>query len=146
MAQTPIEQVQADLIDEFSFLEDWMDRYQYIIDLGKSVPPMDEALKTEETKVRGCQSQVWLHAQQQGDVLHFEATSDSTIVTGLIATLMRVYNDRTPQEIMTTKPDYIAAIGLDQHLSPTRRNGLSAMLERIFSIASEAAAQKTAIH
>lgn len=136
-SQVSIEASQDALIEEFSFLDDWMDRYQYIIDLGRNVPDMPTSLKTDENKVTGCQSQVWLHAEKQGDRLHFEATSDSTIVTGLIATLMRVYNDRTPQEILTTKPDYVAKIGLDQHLSPTRRNGLSAMLERIFHIAAE---------
>ena len=135
MVQQSTQTAQDVLVEEFSFFDDWIDRYQYIIDLGRSVSPMDESLKNDETKVTGCQSQVWLHAERRGDVLHFEATSDSTIVTGLIATLMRVYNDRTPQEILATKPDYVSQIGLDQHLSPTRRNGLSAMLERIFAVA-----------
>ena len=135
MIQQCIQTAQDVLVEEFSFFDDWIDRYQYIIDLGRSVSPMDESLKNDETKVTGCQSQVWLHAERRGNVLHFEATSDSTIVTGLIATLMRVYNDRTPQEILATKPDYVSQIGLDQHLSPTRRNGLSAMLERIFAVA-----------
>ena len=135
MVQQSTQTAQDVLVEEFSFFDDWIDRYQYIIDLGRSVSPMDESLKNDETKVMGCQSQVWLHAERRGDVLHFEATSDSMIVTGLIATLMRVYNDRTPQEILATKPGYVSQIGLDQHLSPTRRNGLSAMLERIFAVA-----------
>ncbi len=110
----------------------WEDRYRHIIDLGKSLPPMREDDKTEDLKVRGCQSQVWLKAELRPDrTLHFIADSDALIVKGLIAMLLRIYSDRTPQEILASDPDFIRELGLAQHLSPSRANGLNAMIKQI---------------
>ncbi len=138
-----IEKVQEELIDEFAFFDDWMDRYRHIIDLGRRLPEFPEEWQTDENKVRGCQSQVWFVAEQHGGKLQFKAVSDAHIVSGLIAILLRIYSDRAPEEILATKPDFIAAIGLDEHLSPTRNNGLHAMLTRIYAEAkaAEAAAE-----
>jgi cysteine desulfuration protein SufE len=136
-----IAEVQEELIEEFAFFDDWMDRYRYIIDLGRNLPDFPADKQTDAYKVRGCQSQVWFCAEPMvGGKLHFLATSDAHIVSGLIAILLRIYSDRTPEEILATKPDFVAAIGLDEHLSPTRNNGLHAMLTRIFAEAKAAAA------
>ena len=128
---------QAELVEEFSFFDNWMDRYQYIIDMGKQLPDYPDELKSPETKIQGCQSNVWMHHERQGDVVHFQATSDAAIVSGLIAVLMRIYNDRSPAEIADTPPSFLEELGLDKHLSPTRSNGLHAMLQRIFSVAEQ---------
>lgn len=128
-------QAQQTLLEEFEFFDDWMDRYQYIIDLGKALPNYPDEWKAPEYKIEGCQSQVWIHPEAQGDVISFAAISDAAIVSGLIALLMRIYNNRTAAEILATPPDFLQALGLDKHLSPTRSNGLHAMLERIFAIA-----------
>lgn len=133
---TDIEQAQAELIDEFQLFDNWLDKYQYLIDLGRKLPEFPEQYKTEEYRLHGCQSQVWLRATETSpsgspQKLEFQAISDSAIVSGLIAVLMRVYNDRTPQEIIDTAPDFIGVIGLDEHLSPTRSNGLHAMIDAI---------------
>ena len=135
-----IQEVQNELIEEFAFFDDWMDRYRYIIDLGRQLPEFPADKQTDAYKVRGCQSQVWFVAEPMDDGrLRFLATSDVHIVSGLIAILLRIYSERTPEEILATKPDFIAAIGLDEHLSPTRNNGLHAMLTRIFAEAKAAA-------
>ena len=125
------EEAQEELIDEFGFFDDWDDRYGYLIDLGRKLPALPEAYRRDEFKLKGCQSQVWLAGEKRGDRLHFHAVSDAAIVSGIIAVLLRVYSDRTPDEILKTEPDFIAKIGLDSHLSPTRKNGLSAMLGAI---------------
>ncbi|SFH72686.1 SufE family protein [Modicisalibacter xianhensis] len=132
---------QAELIEEFSLFDNWMDRYQYIIDMGKQLPAFPEELKTPETKIQGCQSNVWMHHERQGDNVHFQATSDAAIVSGLIAVLMRIYNDRSPEEIVDTPPSFLEELGLDKHLSPTRSNGLHAMLQRIYSVAEQETAE-----
>ncbi|MEO0998689.1 MAG: SufE family protein [Pseudomonadota bacterium] len=132
-------EAQAELIEEFRFLDGWMDRYQYLIDLGKALPPLAAADKAPEHKLSGCQSQVWLIAEERGDTLHFRAASDAAIVSGLIAVLLRIYNDRSPAEILATEPRFIRALGFDEHLSPTRSNGLAAMLGAIRGHASRAA-------
>ncbi len=134
-----IEQAQLELVDEFRFFDNWMERYQYIIDLGKKLPSFPPEWQTEDYRLRGCQSQVWLKANQSKDHLDFQAISDSAIVSGLIAILMRVYSGRTPVEIVTTPPDFIDAIGLHEHLSPTRSNGLHAMIDAIKGHAAECA-------
>ncbi len=134
-----IETVQQDIIDEFSFLGDWMERYQFIIDMGRQLPAFPDELKSEDNRLHGCQSQVWLHSEQDDDRLNIIATSDSAIVSGLIALLIRVYSGRTPKEILTTSPEFITAIGLAKHLSPTRSNGLHAMLQAIRDYATQAA-------
>ena len=137
-----IEQAQQAIIDEFSFLGDWMERYQYIIDLGRKLGDFPEQWKTDENRIQGCQSQVWMHAEMRDGRLHIDAISDSAIVSGLIALLLRVYSDRTPEEILATEPKFVEAIGLSQHLSPTRNNGLHAMLQAIRNLAAEALARQ----
>jgi cysteine desulfuration protein SufE len=137
---TEIEQAEREVIEEFRFFDNWMDRYQYLIDLGRQLPPFPEELKTEELRLHGCQSQVWLKTEVQGDRLQFQAISDSAIVSGLIAVLKRVYDGRRLEEIVATPPGFIQAIGLDEHLSPTRSNGLRAMLQAITGAASAALA------
>ncbi len=122
---------QEELIGEFAFFDDWMERYQYLIDLGRKLPPFPEEYRRDEFKLKGCQSQVWLVGEKRDGRLVFHAISDAAIVSGIIAVLLRVYSDRTPEEIVATEPDFVAAIGLDQHLSPTRKNGLGAMLKAI---------------
>jgi cysteine desulfuration protein SufE len=134
---TEIQQAQNELSEEFQIFDNWMDRYQYIIDLGKNLPECPEEWKTEENRIHGCQSQVWLKTETSAAKLHFQAISDSAIVSGLISILTRVYSDRDPQEIAATPPDFIAAIGLDQHLSPTRSNGLNSMIKVIREAADE---------
>ncbi|GHC20127.1 hypothetical protein GCM10010082_09930 [Kushneria pakistanensis] len=125
------QEAQQELIEEFGMFDNWMDRYQYIIDLGKMLPDFPDEWKNDDTRLEGCQSNVWVHSEKQGAQLHFYAISDAAIVSGLIAILLRIYNDRTPQEVIDTPPDFLAALDLDKHLSPTRSNGLHAMLERI---------------
>lgn len=126
-----IHEAQQELIDTFQLFDNWLDKYQYIIDLGKKLPPFPEEWKDEAHRLHGCQSQVWLNTELKGNRLHFQAVSDSAIVTGLIALLLHVYNQRTPDEILATSPSFIREIGLDRHLSPNRSNGLYAMLKAI---------------
>ncbi len=126
-----ITDTQSDVISEFQFFDDWVDRYQYLIDIGRKLPEFKPEWRTESNRVRGCQSQVWLRASGDRQCLHYDAISDSAIVSGLIAILLRVYSDRPAREIVDTPPDFITAIGLDSHLSPTRANGLHAMLQTI---------------
>lgn len=114
--------------DEFAFFGDWSERYQYLIDLGRKLPPMDDALKTEEHRLHGCQSMVWIVADGDAARLDFTAASDSAIVSGLIYLALRVYAGRGAEEILATETRYIADIGLAKHLSPTRNNGLAALL------------------
>jgi len=129
---------QEEIIEEFSLFDNWMDRYQYIIDLGRRLPEFPESLRTEENRIRGCQSQVWFVAEKHGDRLDFRAISDAAIVSGLIALLLRLYSGRKPQDILDTPPDFVNALGLDSHLSPTRSTGLSSMLDAIRGFAAEA--------
>jgi cysteine desulfuration protein SufE len=126
------------IIEEFGFFGDWTERYQYLIDLGRKLPPLPDELKTEAHKVHGCQSQVWLVADGDAHALAFRAISDSAIVSGLIALLLRVYSGRSAREILDTPPRFIQAIGLAQHLSPTRSNGLASMLAKIEEYARSA--------
>jgi cysteine desulfuration protein SufE len=115
-----------------------LERYQYLIDLGRQLPAMDAALKVPENLVEGCQSQVWLSSRGNADLLEFVANSDSTIVSGLIALMLRVYSGRPAQEILDTPADFIEAVGLGRHLSATRSNGLGAMLARVRQTAESA--------
>jgi cysteine desulfuration protein SufE len=126
------------IIEEFAFFGDWTERYQYLIDLGRKLPPFPDDLKTDQYKVSGCQSQVWLVPDGDARKLEFRAISDSAIVSGLIALLLRVYSGRSAQEILATEPHYIDAIGLARHLSPTRSNGLASMLAKIKEYAQRA--------
>lgn len=125
------QQIQQEIIDEFSAFDDWMDKYQMIIDLGNELPPLDPEFKTEDNLIEGCQSRVWLHAQFSNGLIHFEADSDAIITKGLIGLLIRVLSDHTPQEILDCDVHFIDEIGLTQHLSPTRSNGLLSMLKQI---------------
>ena len=129
---------QNEVITEFQFFDNWMDRYQYLIDLGKRLPEFPDSDKTEANKIKGCQSQVWFVAEQKGGKLQFRAISDAAIVSGLIALLLRIYSDREPAEILDTPADFIAALQLEQHLSPTRSNGLAAMMKAIREMAGAA--------
>ncbi len=138
--QPSIAEVQNELIEEFEFLDDWMDRYKHIIDLGQQLPPFPEDWMTDEFKVRGCQSQVWLVPEYKGGRLVFHAISDAAIVSGLIAILLKIYSNRTPQEILDTPPEFIEGIGLNDHLSPSRSNGLHAMVQTMFGHAKAHAA------
>jgi len=137
---TSAAQAQQDIAEEFAFFGDWTERYQYLIDLGKQLPPFPEADKTEQYRVHGCQSMVWLVPSGDASNMHFEAISDSAIVSGLIALVLRVYSDRSAKEIVATEPQFIATIGLAKHLSPTRSNGLAAMLARLKGYAAQALA------
>lgn len=129
---------QDELIADFELFEDWMDRYQYLIDLGRRLPDFPEELRTDENRIRGCQSQVWFVADKKDGRLEFRAISDAAIVSGLIALLLRLYSGRYPQDILDTPPDFVTALQLESHLSPTRSNGLSSMLQAIRRFATEA--------
>ena len=122
---------QAAIAEEFGFFTDWSERYQYLIDLGRKLPPLPDEMKTEQHRLLGCQSMVWIVAEGDARRLDFRAISDSAIVSGLVFLALRVYSGRSAQEILVTEPDYIAAIGLAKHLSPTRNNGLAALLDFI---------------
>ncbi len=128
-------QDQQEVIETFDMFDDWLEKYQYIIDLGKQLPAMDEALKTDDNLLAGCQSQVWLTHKVDGELIHFTANSDAAIVSGLIALVMSIYSGRSAQEIIDTEPEFIKQIGLSSHLSSTRSNGLSAMIAKIKVIA-----------
>lgn len=127
------------IAEEFGLFGDWSERYQYLIDLGRKLPDLPERFRTEEHRLLGCQSQVWIVADGDATRLDFRAASDSTIVSGLIHLALRVYSGRSADEILSTSPDYIAAIGLSKHLSPTRSNGLAALIEFIRARAARAA-------
>ena len=129
---------QEELIADFELFDDWMDRYQYLIDLGRRLPEFPEELRTEANRIRGCQSQVWFVADEKDGRLEFRATSDAAIVSGLIALLLRLYSGRHPQDILDTPPEFVKALQLESHLSPTRSNGLSSMLAAIRRFAAEA--------
>ena len=131
-----IDEKQDEIIEEFQDFDDWMDKYQLLIDLGNNQPPLDERYKTEQNLIDGCQSRVWLQADlvQQDNaakVVHFQAESDALIVKGIVALLIRVLNDSTPQEILNADLYFIDRIGLKEHLSPTRSNGLLAMVKQM---------------
>jgi cysteine desulfuration protein SufE len=127
-----IAEIQAELVDEFELLDDWMTRYEHVIDLGRQLTEFPQDWRTEENRIQGCQSQVWLRMQMNDGNLHIDGMSDAAIVSGLVAIVLRVYSDHTPREILDAKPDFIADIGFTDHLSPTRSNGLHSMLRTIY--------------
>lgn len=131
-----IDDAQNELIEEFGFFEDWMDRYQYLIDMGRKLGEFPESWMVDEFKIEGCQSNVWIKPAVADGRLFFRGVSDSAIVSGLIAVITRVYSGRTPAEIKNTPAEFIKAIGFNEHLSPTRSNGLHAMLTAIYGYAS----------
>ena len=126
-----INEIQDEIIEEFSGFDDWMDRYQLLIDLGNEQEPLEDKYKTESNLIDGCQSRVWLQADFEDGRIHFRAESDALIVKGIVALLIRVLSDRTPQEILHADLYFIEEIGLKEHLSPTRSNGLVAMVKQI---------------
>ena len=130
-----INAIQDEIIEEFSGLDDWMDKYQLLIDLGNEQVPLDEQYKTESNLIDGCQSRVWLQADYENGVIHFSAESDALIVKGIVSLLIRVLSDHTPEEILDADLYFIDEIGLKEHLSPTRSNGLLAMIKQIRSYA-----------
>ena len=136
--ETSATDAQGAIRDEFAFFGDWAERYQYLIDLGRKLPPFPDEWKTEENRLHGCQSMVWIVASGDADRLDFQAISDSAIVSGLVYLALRVYSGRSAKEILATEPDYIADIGLAKHLSPTRSNGLMALLGFIRDRAQQA--------
>jgi len=138
-----INAIQDEIIDEFSEIDDWMDRYAYIIDLGNSLPPIDERYKTPQHLIEGCQSRVWLNAELTDGCVHYTADSDAIIVKGIISLLIKVLNDHTPREILDADLYFIDRIGLSEHLSPTRSNGLLAMVKqmKMYALAFDAQQQ-----
>jgi cysteine desulfuration protein SufE len=130
MAQS-IQETQEELIEEFGLFDDWADKYEYLIDLGKKLPNLSETFKTEENVIKGCQSRVWLHAEKQGDQIVFEADSEAVIVKGMISMLIRVLSHHTAEEIMQADLYFIDQIGMSQHLAQTRSNGLLSMVKQM---------------
>jgi len=133
-----VQAAQDEVIGEFAFFDDWMERYQYLIDLGRRLPELPDADRVDANKIRGCQSQVWFVAEERDGRLYFRAISDAAIVSGLIAVLLRIYSGRRPRDILDTPPDFVTALQLEQHLSPTRSNGLASMLTAIRDFARQA--------
>ena len=134
-----IDEIQLGIIEDFSGFEDWMDKYSLLIELGNELTPIDPKYKVESNLIRGCQSRVWLHQEFTNGKITFEAESDALIVKGLVALLLKIYSNRTPHEILTSEPRFIDEIGLRQHLSPTRSNGLLAMVKqmKLYALAYE---------
>jgi cysteine desulfuration protein SufE len=126
-----IQEIQDNIVDEFSMFDDWMDRYEYIIELGKSLPLIEEQYKTEDNIIKGCQSKVWVHGEVVTDKIVFTADSDAILTKGIIAILIRTFSNQKPQAILESNTDFIDAIGLKEHLSPTRANGLVSMIKQI---------------
>jgi cysteine desulfuration protein SufE len=138
-ATATIEEAREAIVEEFSILGDWMQRYEYIIELGRKLPGLPESMRVESHRVQGCQSRVWFYAHREDDLIHYRADSDAMIVRGLIALLLRVYSGRRPDEILATTPAFLEALGLGSHLSGSRANGLHAMVRRIHAFARAAA-------
>ncbi len=139
-----INQIQNEIIEEFSSLDDWMDRYQLLIDMGNDLPPLAEAHKTPNNIIEGCQSRVWITATTLPEgVMHFQADSDALIVKGIIALLLRVFNGQKDTDILNADLYFVPKVGLQEHLSPTRANGLVAMIQRIKLLAQQSAAQRS---
>ncbi len=126
-----IKEIQEEIIEEFSMFEDWMERYEYIIEIGKTTPLIDESQKKEENLITGCQSKVWLHSEIKEGKLIFTADSDAILTKGIVGLLLRVFSNHTPKEILESDTDFIDEIGLKEHLSPTRANGLVSMIKQI---------------
>lgn len=126
-----IQAIQEEIIEEFSMFDDWMQRYEYIIELGKTLPLIDENLKTEDNIIKGCQSKVWVNGEMIEDKIVFTADSDAILTKGIIAILIRAFSNQSPQAILDANTDFIDEIGLKEHLSPTRANGLVSMIKKI---------------
>ena len=126
-----ITEIQNEIIDEFAMFDDWMQRYEYMIELGKTLPLIDDQFKTDDNLIKGCQSKVWLHADLKNNKVVFTDDSDAIITKGIIAILVRVFSNQSPQDIIDAKTDFIDEIGLKEHLSPTRANGLVSMIKQL---------------
>jgi cysteine desulfuration protein SufE len=126
-----IKEIQDEIVAEFSMFDDWMDRYEYIIELGKGLPLIEEKYKTEDNIIKGCQSKVWVHGEQKGDKIVFTADSDAILTKGIIAILIRAFSNQKASDILDANTDFIDEIGLKEHLSPTRANGLVSMIKQI---------------
>lgn len=135
-----IQEIQEEIVDEFALFDEWMDKYEHLIELGKELPIIAEAYKTDENLIKGCQSRVWLHAELKGDVIEFTADSDAIITKGIVALMIRVFTNQTPKAIAEASLGFIDKIGLKEHLSPTRSNGLLSMVKQIkmYAIAYQA--------
>ena len=135
-----IKEIQEEIIDEFNLFDDWMERYEYLIELGKSLPIIDQQYKLDENIIKGCQSKVWLYSEMNNTKINFTADSDAILTKGLVALLLRVFSNQTPEDILIADTLFIDQIGLKEHLSPTRANGLVSMLKQIklYAIAQQA--------
>ena len=126
-----IKEIQEEIIEEFAMFDDWMDRYEYMIELGKSLPLIDEKYKVEENLIKGCQSKVWVHAEMNDEKISFTADSDAIITKGIVAILIRAFSNQHPKDILDADTQFIDEIGLKEHLSPTRANGLVSMIKQL---------------
>ncbi len=126
-----IHEIQEEIVNEFGMFDDWMQRYEYMIDLGKSLPLIDEKYKTDDNIIKGCQSKVWVHAEMNNDKIEFTADSDAIITKGIIAILIRAFSGQHPKDIIDADTSFIDEIGLKEHLSPTRANGLVSMIKQL---------------
>uniref|UniRef100_UPI0040490D82 SufE family protein n=1 Tax=Flavobacterium sp. TaxID=239 RepID=UPI0040490D82 len=126
-----IQEIQNEIVDEFSMFDDWMERYEYIIELGKSLPLIEEQFKTEDNIISGCQSKVWVNGTFVNNNVFFTADSDAILTKGIIAILIRTFSNQSPKDILEANTDFIDKIGLKEHLSPTRANGLVSMIKKI---------------
>ena len=135
-----IQKIQNEIVDEFSMFDDWMERYEYIIELGRGLPIIEEQYKTEDNIIKGCQSKVWVHAEEKDGKVVFTADSDAILTKGIIAILIRAFSNQTPADILAANTDFIDEIGLKEHLSATRANGLVSMIKKIkmYALAFEA--------
>ena len=142
--ESKIQEIEKEIIEEFELFDDWSDRYEYIIELGQKLPPLEEKYKIEENKIKGCQSSVWLNAYEKDGRIFFNADSDSTFVKGEIALLIRVLSNKTPDEIVNAELKFLDAIGLRQHIAVTRANGLANMIKQMkaYALAYRAVAKK----
>ncbi len=126
-----IQEIQEEIVDDFAMFDDWMEKYEYLIELGRSLPIIDQKYKIDANLIKGCQSKVWLHAEKAADKIVYTADSDAIITKGIIALLLRVFSNQKPTDILNIKTDFIDKIGLKEHLSPTRANGLVSMIKKI---------------
>lgn len=135
-----IKEIQNEIVSEFSMFDDWMERYEYIIELGKGLPIIEEQFKTEDNIIKGCQSKVWVHAEEKDGKVVFSADSDAILTKGIIAILIRAFSNQTPAAILAANTDFVDEIGLKEHLSATRANGLVSMIKKIkmYALAFEA--------
>ncbi|MBA4406013.1 Fe-S metabolism protein SufE [bacterium] len=140
-----IQEIQNEIVKEFEQYTDWEDKYRRIIDYGKQLPQIEDQYRTDKYKLSGCQSQVWINAKLENGKILFEADSDAAIVKGLVALVIKVYSDHTPEEVLSSPPEFVKKIGIDNHLSPTRKNGLGAMMKQIqmYALAFKALAARS---